>query len=105
MWQFVAHPSGAWTWSRQAGDGSIEQISPLHEDFGRAVTSAVENGYRPEIHSWTVQTDRSITQYTAGRTPIKSDLEGNLIQRPLKRILNLHSVLLPAPAPKSNLPE
>jgi hypothetical protein len=88
-----------------AGNGSIEQISPLHEDYGRVVTAAVENGFRPEIHRWIVQTDRSITQYAPGCTPIKSDLQGNVIQHPIKRVLNLRAVLSPAPGRNANPPE
>ena len=104
-WQFVLHPSGSWTWRRVASDGSIEHISSLHDDYGRAVTAAVENGFRPEIHQWTVQTDRSITQYAPGRTPIKLDLQGNVIQRAIKRVLNPQAVLSAAPARSANLPE
>src|SRR5688572_12137861 len=104
-WQFVLHTSGSWTWRRVAGDGSIEQMSPLHEDYGRVVTAAVENGFRPEIHRWIVQTDRSITQHAPGCTPIKSDLQGNVIQRPLTRVLNLQAVLSVAPARNANPPE
>jgi len=103
-WQFVLHPSGSWTWRRLAGDGSIEQMSPLHEDYGRAVTAAVENGFRPEIHRWTVQTDRSITRYAPGSTPVKSDLQGNVIRRPIKRVLNLQAVLSAAPARNASPP-
>jgi hypothetical protein len=104
-WQFVLHPSGSWTWRRVAGDGSIEHISPLHEDYGRVVTAAVENGFRPAMHRWTVQTERSITHYAPGRTPIKLDLQGNVIQRPIKRVLNVKAVLSAAPAPNANPPK
>jgi len=100
-WQFVLHASGSWTWRRVAGDGSMEQISPLYEDYGRAVTAAVENGFRPKMHRWTVHTDRSITQYAPGCTPIKSDLQGNVIQLPIKRVLNLRAVLSVAAARKA----
>ena len=101
-WQFVLHTSGSWTWRRLAGDGSIEQISPLLEDYGRAVTAAVENGFRPEIHRWAVQTDRSITQHAPGCTPVQSDLQGNVIHRTIKRVLNLQAVLSTAPGRNAN---
>ena len=102
-WQFVLHSSGSWTWRKLAGDGSIEQASPLHDDYGRAVTAAVENGFRPAQHRWTVHTGQSITQYAPGCMPIKSDLRGNVIQRPIKRILNLQAILATAPARDANL--
>ena len=101
-WQFVRQPSGSWTWRRMAGDGSIEQASPLYEDYGRAVTAAVENGFRPKIDRWTVHTGRSITQYAPDCAPIKSDLQGNVIQRSIKRVLNLQAALSAAPARNPN---
>lgn len=104
-WQFVLHASGSWTWQRVAGDGSVEQVSPPYEDYGRAVTAAVENGFRPKTHRWTVHTDRSITEYAPGSPPIKSDLEGHVIQRTIKRLLNLRAVLSAAPGRNANPPE
>jgi NADH:ubiquinone oxidoreductase subunit B-like Fe-S oxidoreductase len=43
--------------------------------------------------------------YVPGCPPIKSDLQGNVIQRPIKRVLNLQAVLSAAPARNANPPE
>src|SRR5215813_6594415 len=71
-WQFVLERAGAaksWTWRQMRVDGAIERISESCPYFGRAVMSAVRNGFQPKRDSWVIIAGETCTHFAPGQLP------------------------------------
>lgn len=59
-----------WTWRRLRIDGSIEQISEAHVEFGKVMANAVENGFRPRNDAYVVIAGGTYTHFRPGERPV-----------------------------------
>ena len=72
-WQFVLNQepmSEFWTWRRMRFDGTIEQMSDPHPDFGGIIVNAVRNGFLPKEDSWVVIAGDRHTHFAPGQPPV-----------------------------------
>ena len=67
-WRFINDGSG-WTWQRVNGEKGRAVSAEPHKSFGAALNDALHHGFRPRVHVWTVDDDRTHTIYKPGRQP------------------------------------
>jgi hypothetical protein len=74
VWKFVQCRTGSretWAWERScADDGTVEEMSPLHGSFGKAVADALDHGFQPRRESWETRAGDWITRFTPGKSPL-----------------------------------
>jgi hypothetical protein len=73
VWQFVLHRDGSsetWVWRRADRDGALEEMSPPHDNFGKAIADALAHGFQPRRQLWETRSGNWITRFTPGRAPI-----------------------------------
>jgi hypothetical protein len=69
-WRFILHPDDCWSWQRLNADGSVDDVSRIYLEFGKAVANAIANGFVPKKHHWVVaHADHSVS-YAPGAEPV-----------------------------------
>ena len=72
-WHFLRDDETApskWTWRRMRIDGTIEQTSEPHLEFGSVIANAVEKGFKPKHDAYVVIAGEMYTHFRPGESPI-----------------------------------
>ena len=72
-WELICSGAAAkstWRWCRISADGSREQRSLPYPDLGKAMSSALANGFRPTADYWVIKTKLSTTLFPPGDKPV-----------------------------------
>ena len=89
-WEMVLHAGDdrTWSWRRIAPDGTIEQSSSPHPDFGKVIADAVQHGFLPKEHDWIVRNHLGVTHFPAHKPPMLVGRNGDVVQSNVTRVAN-----------------
>lgn len=71
-WSFIRHfdkVTTTWLWQRFGPDGRVEKTSEPLATYGKALMSALQNGFRPDQDDYSVDLPSGRMHFPPGRTP------------------------------------
>jgi hypothetical protein len=71
-WSFVRHSEKdgtTWLWQRFGPNGLVEKTSEPHVTYGKAMTAALQNGFRPDRDDYSVDIPAGRMHFPPGRIP------------------------------------
>jgi hypothetical protein len=90
-WRFTPRQDGntnRWLWQLFTANGRLLRRSPEHDTYLAALTDALQKGFKPNIHDYSVDLPHGRVHFPPGQEPeylLRSQLGQSQPQRPRKR--------------------